>query len=128
MTKGTATDRAPSTTTLFVANLPFSVEDDKLKELFKETKVKSAHVVKRRNGRSKGFGFVEFENEADQKAALDKINKQVVDGRELSVRVALNQDLKDEKPAEGAPAPAAPAAASTSTTTTPPAEGEAKKN
>jgi RNA recognition motif-containing protein len=109
-----APDRAPSTTTLFVANLPFAIDDAGLKDIFKETKVKSAHVVKRRNQRSKGFGFVEFENEADQKDALDKINKKVVEGRELSIRVALNQDIKEEgkpqapageqKPAETKPA------------------------
>jgi len=64
-------ERVPSSTTLFVANLPFSVDDKELAEIFsKDSKVVSAHVVKKRNTRSKGFGFVVFENEADQQAAL----------------------------------------------------------
>jgi len=106
---GPSADRAPSTTTLFVANLPFAVDDAALKDLFKDTKVKSAHVVKRRNQRSKGFGFVEFENETDQKEALEKMNKKVVDGRELSIRVALNQDIKEGPEGEKASADQKPA-------------------
>jgi len=82
-------NRILSTTTLFVANLPFAMEDDALYKLFKDIKVSKAHVVKNRNGRSKGFGFVEFENENDQKAALVASDKLVVDNRELIVKVAL---------------------------------------
>jgi RNA recognition motif-containing protein len=65
-------------------------------------KFKSAHVVKKRNGRSKGFGFVEFEAEEDQKKALQAINNKSIDGRELIVKVALTErsgqtESKDEK-------------------------------
>lgn len=94
-----APERQPSKTTLFVANLPFSVTDADLQELFKDFKIKSAHVVKqRRSERSKGFGFVELENEADQQKAMDAVNKKSIGGRELTVRVALTAP---EKPAEG---------------------------
>jgi RNA recognition motif-containing protein len=72
-----------------VANLPFALDDDGLSKLFKDLKVTKAHVVKNRNQRSKGFGFVEFANEADQKAALAAAEKMVVDQRELIVKVAL---------------------------------------
>jgi RNA recognition motif-containing protein len=85
-------NRNPSPTTLFVANLPFALDDAGLSNLFKDLKVSKAHVVKNRNGRSKGFGFVEFNNEADQKAALtasEGANKLVVDARELVVKIAL---------------------------------------
>jgi RNA recognition motif-containing protein len=88
-----------SKTTLFVANLPFGLDDDGFAKVVGELglKPKSAHVVKKRNGRSKGYGFVEFENEADQKKALDGLNKKVVDSRELSVKVALTEQPKEEE-------------------------------
>jgi len=104
----------PSKTTLFVANLPFALDDVEFGQVFSEEGLafKSAHVVKKRNLRSKGFGFVEFENEADQQKALQAINNKTVKERELIVKVALTEqkhreepsppreDSKQEKPAE----------------------------
>jgi RNA recognition motif-containing protein len=92
--------RAPSTTTLFVANLPFAVDDAGLQDIFKDLKVTKAHIVRKRNNRSKGFGFVEFANANDQQEALAKMDKFSVEGRELIVKVALTDP-------EGTPAPAA---------------------
>ena len=89
-------NRTPSTTTLFVANLPFSVDDNGLKDVFKEYNVVSAHVVQNKSGRSKGFGFVEFANEADQQKALKGCENKEVEGRELIVKVALTGDKKVE--------------------------------
>lgn len=40
------------------------------------------------SGRSKGFGFVEFEKDEDADAAIEKFNGQEVDGRALNVNVA----------------------------------------
>jgi len=80
--------RTPSTTTLFATNLPFSLEDQELRDLFAEFSVKSAYVVRRENNRSKGFGFIEFETEKDQQSALEKLNKHSVKGRELILRIA----------------------------------------
>jgi len=93
-------ERPPSKTTLFVANLPFKMDDEQFAKVFKDAGLayKSAHVVKnQRSGRSKGFGFVEFENEQDQQKALTTVNKKVVDERELVVKVAL---AEQQKPAE----------------------------
>jgi RNA recognition motif-containing protein len=74
-------EKIPSTTTLYVTNLPFSCTDDGLFEIFKDCKPKSAHIVFTRNGRSRGYGFVEFEDETAQKKALDsKNNSDVPDG------------------------------------------------
>jgi RNA recognition motif-containing protein len=100
-------NRALSSTTLFVANLPFSLDDAGLSALFKDQKVAKAHVVKNRNGRSKGFGFVEFNTEADQKAALAASDKLTSENRNLIVKVALTppEGLNNAAPA----APAAPA-------------------
>jgi len=83
--------RTPSSTTLFVTNLPFSVDDAGLSTLFAEFNAKSAHVVRKRNDRSKGFGFVEFNNAEDQQKALAAMDKKAIDGRNIVVKVALTE-------------------------------------
>ncbi|CAM0137430.1 hypothetical protein VKS41_003210 [Umbelopsis sp. WA50703] len=80
----------PSKTTLFVGNLPFSTDDDGLKDILKNYRVKSAHVVKRKTGRSKGFGFVEMEDEAEQQKVLEEMKTVTVDGREVSIKVSVS--------------------------------------
>jgi len=83
--------RAQSTSTLFVANLPYSLDDAGLAKVFSGLAVKNSHVIRRPNGRSKGFGFVEFETEDDQKKGLNG-EKKTVEGRELVIKVALTDD------------------------------------
>ncbi len=75
---------------LFVGGLPFSTTDDELKEAFEaHGKVASATVVRDRDtGRSKGFGFVEFENEDEGKAAQAAMNGSDMGGRTIMVDVA----------------------------------------
>jgi len=104
-------NRTPSPTTLFVANLPYALEDEALLKLFKDHNVSKAHVVMNRNGRSKGFGFVEFENEKDQIAALTASEKLVVDNRDLIVKIALTapEHSKEGSASSGSPASSAPA-------------------
>jgi len=106
--------RNPSATTLFVANLPFNVDTNGLSEIFAGLNIKSAHVVLKRNNRSKGFGFVEFNNADDQAKALAAVDKKVVDGRELIVKVALTEaagGAGGQAPAAAGGAAPAPAAA-----------------
>jgi RNA recognition motif-containing protein len=65
-------------------------------------KFKSAHVVQKRNGRSKGFGFAEFDSHDDQQKALQALNAKKVDERELIVKVALTeQQQQGETKQEG---------------------------
>ena len=98
---GTSAPRAPreprstepkesSKNTLFVANLPFSVDDAGLAQLFIDQGFtpKIARVVLRRD-RSKGFGFVEFNDEAQQIGALNALDKFEVEGRPLTVKIAF---------------------------------------
>jgi len=110
--EGERAPRTASPNTLFVANLPFSVDDTGLAEIFAGLNLKSAHVVRKRNNRSKGFGFVEFNNADDQSKALNAVDKKKVQERELIVKVALTEPpaAAGEKPAT--PAAAAPAAVS----------------
>ncbi|HXY18172.1 MAG TPA: RNA-binding protein [Candidatus Nitrosopolaris sp.] len=75
---------------LFVGGLPFATTDDELKELFAaHGSVASATVVRDRDsGRSKGFGFVEFENDDEGKAAETALNGTEFGGRTISVAMA----------------------------------------
>jgi RNA recognition motif-containing protein len=75
---------------LFVGSLPWAVNDQELEDLFKEFgEVASAKVIMdRETGRSKGFGFVEFEDDAAGKAAMDKMNGHDMQGRTIIVSEA----------------------------------------
>jgi len=65
-------EKVLSKTTLFVANLPFSLDDEALSKIFEGSGCVSARVVKTRNLRSRGYGFVEFASEQDQLKALEE--------------------------------------------------------
>ena len=75
---------------LFVGSLPWAVNDEGLKETFTPYgNVVSATVVKdRRSGRSKGYGFVEFENDSEAKAAIEGLNGKELQGRNIVVNEA----------------------------------------
>jgi RNA recognition motif-containing protein len=74
---------------LFVGNLPWSVDDQTLENLFGEYgDVHSAKVILDRDtGRSRGFGFVEMEDEGAN-AAINALNESEVDGRNIRVNEA----------------------------------------
>jgi cold-inducible RNA-binding protein len=75
---------------LYVGNLPFSVNDAGLGELFAaHGTVQTAQVIMDRDtGRSKGFGFVEMGTDQEAEAAIAAINGQEVDGRTVTVNEA----------------------------------------
>ena len=75
---------------LFVGGLPYSVNDDELQAAFAVAgTVASAKVITdRETGRSKGFGFVEFENDDEGKAAIEQLNGSDMGGRSISVSEA----------------------------------------
>ena len=75
---------------LFVGSLPWSTDDQKLADLFTQFgKVLSAKVLMdRATGRSRGFGFVEMENDAEADEAISKLNGSDVDGRNIVVNEA----------------------------------------
>lgn len=77
-------------TKLFVGSLPWAVDDQKLGDLFSQFgSVVSAVVLKdRMTGRSRGFGFVEMENDQEAQEALEKLNGSDMDGRKIVVNVA----------------------------------------
>lgn len=74
---------------LYVGNLPYSVTEESLKALFSQFgPVESVVLIKdRETGRLKGFGFVEFEVQADAEKALE-LNGKDFEGRALKVNMA----------------------------------------
>ena len=75
---------------IFVGNLPFSVTDSVLEQLFTEHgTVQSAQVMMdRETGRPRGFGFVEMGSDQEAKAAIAALNGQEFEGRALTVNEA----------------------------------------
>ena len=61
---------------LFVAGLPYDVDDAELEEIFEKFgPVKSAKIaIDRETGKSRGFGFVSMANEEDGKQAIELLN------------------------------------------------------
>ncbi len=74
---------------LYIGNLPWSITDADLKELFSEVgEVTSATIITDRDsGRSRGFGFVEMTKEAGQEA-IKKLSGHMIDNRSLRVNEA----------------------------------------
>ena len=72
---------------IYVGNLSWSMTDEDLNALFAQHgTVTSAKILKdKMNGRSKGFGFVEMEDDEAAKAAIAALNEQDVQGRKLIV-------------------------------------------
>lgn len=75
---------------LYVGGVPYSSTDQSLKDAFsKAGKVISATIIMdKMTGRSKGFGFVEMESDADAAAAIDMFNGKDFEGRNLTVNEA----------------------------------------
>ncbi len=84
---------------LFVGGLPFSTTEDELRDLFAaHGTVASAIVVKDRDtGRSKGFGFVEFENADEGKAAEQALNGSDLGGRSITVNEARPREERPRR-------------------------------
>jgi len=74
---------------LFVANLDFNMDDNELRSVFEPYgDVQSAKVILHRDtGRSRGFGFVEMEDDSAREA-IDALNEQEVNGRVLVIKEA----------------------------------------
>ena len=75
---------------LFVGNLPFSLHEDDLRQLFEQFgRVVSVHVpTDRDTGRKRGFAFVEMETQQAANQAIFGLNNRAVDGRTIVVSVA----------------------------------------
>ena len=84
---------------IYVGNLSWTMTDDDLMNLFTEHgSVTSAKILKdKMNGRSKGFGFVEMEDDEAAKAAIAALNETEVQGRKLIVNESQPRQEGDFK-------------------------------
>ena len=75
---------------LYIGNLSYNTTDESLRDAFSSAgNVATATVIKdKMTGRSRGFGFVEFENDADGDKAIEMWNGKELDGRKLVVNEA----------------------------------------
>ena len=76
---------------LYVGNLPFSADENQIRELFGQndrtvTEVKL--ITDRDTGRPRGFGFVEMGTDEEAQAAINELNGYSLDGRALTVNEA----------------------------------------
>ncbi len=76
--------------TIYVGNIAYSMKEDDMKNAFAEYgNVASAKIIiDRATGRSKGYGFVEMENDAEGNAAVEALNDKEIGGRRMRVNVA----------------------------------------
>lgn len=83
---------------LYVGNLPFTTTDADLEETFgAHGVITSARVITdRETGRSRGFGFVEFENESEATAAQAALDGQDLGGRALRVNEAQEKQQRPQ--------------------------------
>jgi len=75
---------------IYVGNLPWSVRDEQLKELFSSYgEITDAVVITFRDtGKSKGFGFVEFAEEESALKAIEEMDQKEVEERNIIVKMA----------------------------------------
>ncbi|KAL2157533.1 hypothetical protein VTH06DRAFT_6084 [Thermothelomyces fergusii] len=106
--RGPPADGIPSKTKVMVANLPYDLTEEKLKELFEAYQPLSAKIALRpiphfmirklqargepRKGR--GFGFVTLASEELQQKAVAEMNGKEIEGREIAVKVAIDSPDK----------------------------------
>lgn len=85
---------------VYVGNLPFSVTQEKLKELFSQFgEITEATVIADKfSGRSKGFGFVTFAKKEDAEKAIAEMSEKEVEGRALKVSEAKPVDPDRPRP------------------------------
>ena len=75
---------------IFISNLSFRINDEDLKQLFEEYgEIASAKVITDKyTGKSRGFGFVEMNNDDSAKKAIEELDRAEYDGKVITVSIA----------------------------------------
>ncbi|MCJ1253866.1 hypothetical protein MMC24_001680 [Lignoscripta atroalba] len=114
--RGPPEDGIPSKNKVMVANLPYDLSEEKLKELFAPYNPSAAKIalrpiprfmVKKLQARNeprkgRGFGFVSLESEEMQQKAVTEMNGKEIEGREIAVKVAIDSPGKEDVDPEAA--------------------------
>ena len=84
---------------VFVGGLSWDSSDHSLETLFSEVgPISSVKIIMdRETGRSRGFGFVEFSNEADAATAVEKFDGVELDGRSIKVNIAQERAPRNDR-------------------------------
>lgn len=84
---------------IYVGNLSYGTTEDDLRELFGQFgEIAKANIIKdRETGRSKGFGFVEMENDAEAQQAIEELEGADHQGRNLRVNEARPREQKPQR-------------------------------
>ena len=84
---------------LYVGNLAHEITNEELKTLFEEhgTVVSAQVIIDRDTGRSKGFGFVEMENDEEAQAAITEMDGKEASGRALRVNEARPREERGSR-------------------------------
>ncbi len=84
---------------IYVGNLPYSMDDDGLSEIFVPYgQVTSARVIKDKfTSRSRGFGFVEMADDEEALKAIAELNGKSFDGRDLKVSEARPREERGNR-------------------------------
>ena len=82
---------------IFIAKLDFNTQEDGLREAFEVFgDVSSVKIITDKfTGRSKGFGFIEMDNDDEANAAIDKLNESELDGRTIVAKIAKPKENND---------------------------------
>lgn len=87
---------------IYVGNLNYKVNENDLEGIFEEYGVVSSTkvITDKISGKSKGFGFVTMENDADGKRAIEELNGATFENRQLVVNEARppKADFKESRP------------------------------
>lgn len=79
-------DENPESNELFVRGLPYSADEDQVKEVFSKLgKVRFAKILKKEDGSSKGIGFVRFFSTEDAKNVLNESENIKIEGRSVKL-------------------------------------------
>lgn len=83
-------------TKLYVGGLPYATTEDALRAHFAQAGnvVSAVIIMDKMTGRSKGFGFVEMDSDADAEKAISMFHDQDFDGRKLTVNVARPMEAR----------------------------------
>ena len=81
---------------IYVGNLAYSVDDDGLESMFipHGTVISAKVITDRYDNRSKGFGFVEMEDDAAADAAIKALDGKENNGRQMKVSVARDRSKR----------------------------------
>jgi len=103
---------AESKVQLFCANLPWGMDDAALNAIFADSgELEECVVVKKPDGRSRGFGFAKFVNEADATAAIAALDGYVMNAgteNERPLRLQFARELLEPAPAAAGASSSAP--------------------